>query len=110
MSENDEVKILWDLQIQTDRHLEHNTPDIVVIERRNVWIIDIAIPGDANVENKELEKLTKYNDLAIKTSHLWMKQTSVIPVVIGALGTISRNFSQYYKPVSYTHLTLLTKA
>ena len=59
MSENDEVKILWDFHIQIDRHLEHNTPDIVGIEQRNVWIIDIAIPGDARVENKELEKNNK---------------------------------------------------
>ena len=56
VSENDEVKILWDFQIQTKRHLEHNTSDILVIEWRNVQIIDIAIPGDARVENKELEK------------------------------------------------------
>ena len=76
--ENGEVKILWDFRIQTDRHLEHNTPDIVVIERRNVWIIDIAIPGDAKAE-----KLAKYRDLAIETSHLWMKHTSVVPAVTG---------------------------
>ena len=67
--------ILWDFRIQTDRYIEHNTPDRILIEQRNVWIIDIAIPGDSRVENKELEKLTKYRDLAIKTSHLWMKHT-----------------------------------
>ena len=56
VSKNEEVKTLWDFQIQTGRHLEHSTPDIVVIEQRNVWIIDTVIPGDAKVENKELEK------------------------------------------------------
>ena len=35
VSENEEVKILWDFWIQTDRHLEHNTADTVVIKRRN---------------------------------------------------------------------------
>ena len=70
MSENEEVKILWDFWIQTDSRLQHNTPDIEVIEQRNVCIIDIAILGDARVENKELEKLTKYRDLAIETPHL----------------------------------------
>ena len=71
VSENEEVKILWDFWIQTDRNFEHNMPDIVAIEHRNVWIIDIAIPGDARVQNKELEKLTKYRDLEIETSRLW---------------------------------------
>ena len=84
VSENEEVKILWDFWIQTDRHFEHNTSDIVVIERRKVWIIDIIL-GDTKVENKELEKLTKYRDLPNETSRLWMKHTSVIPVVFGAL-------------------------
>ena len=48
-SESEEVRILWDFQIQTDRHLEHNIPDLVVMKRRKVWIIDIATPGDARV-------------------------------------------------------------
>ena len=46
-SENEEAKILWDVWIQTDRHLEHNTPDITVTEQRKVWIIDVAISEDA---------------------------------------------------------------
>ena len=37
-------------------HLEHNTPDIVAIEQKMVWIIDITIPRDARAENKESEK------------------------------------------------------
>ena len=28
--ENDEVKLLWDFSIQTERRIEHNEPDIVV--------------------------------------------------------------------------------
>ena len=105
VSENDEVKILWDFWVQTDRHLEHNTQDTVVIEQRNVWIIELTIPGDARVENKELKTLTKYRDLAIEISCLWKKHTSVVPVVIGAWGTISRNFTQYYKQLQISEST-----
>ena len=47
-------------------------------------ISDIAIPEDARIETKELGKLTKYRDLAIETSHSWMKHTSMVPMVIGA--------------------------
>ena len=29
--QNEEVKILWDFKIQTDKHLAHNKPDITVV-------------------------------------------------------------------------------
>ena len=31
--ENDQVKLLWDFKIQTNHHLDHNRPDIVVLEK-----------------------------------------------------------------------------
>ena len=31
---NDDVKILWDFKIQTDKHLAHNIPDITVVEKK----------------------------------------------------------------------------
>ena len=64
----------------------------------------IAIPEDARVEAKVLEKLTKYRDLAIETSHLWMECTSVFSLVIGALGTRSRNLTQYYKQLNISEI------
>ena len=33
-------------------------------ELDHTWIIDIAVPGDARVEDKEKEKVEKYQDLA----------------------------------------------
>lgn len=66
VSENDNVKIMWDFRMQTKRHLELNAPDIVVIEPRNSWITDIAISGNARVEAKELEIVTIDRDLALK--------------------------------------------
>ena len=53
-----------------------------------------------------MEKLTKYRNLAIATSHLWKKHTLVVPVVIGGLETISRNFTQYYKQLQITATTI----
>ena len=31
--ENENVKLLWDFSIQTDHHLEHNKPDILIHEK-----------------------------------------------------------------------------
>ena len=30
---NNQVKLLWDFRIQTDHHLHHNRPEIVVLEK-----------------------------------------------------------------------------
>ena len=38
-------------------------------------------------ENKEIEKLDKYSDLARKLQKLWNIKLTVIPIVVGELGT-----------------------
>lgn len=85
------------LSTQTDRHLEYNTPDITVVENRSIQFIDIAVPGDIRVEDKELEKLTKYWDLPTEITQLWMKHVTVVPTVIRVLGTMSKNFTKHIK-------------
>ena len=44
---------------------------------------------------KEAENIVKYEDLTIETQHMWNVKTKVIPVVIGATGTISKSFRKY---------------
>ena len=58
--ENDQVKLLWDFRIQTDRHLDHNRPDIVVLEKggRVCTIIYVACPFDTHIEIKNRRRLT----------------------------------------------------
>jgi hypothetical protein len=49
--------------------------------------------GDRNVTKKEAEKILKYKDLTIEIQHMWNVKTKVIPVIIGATGTISISIS-----------------
>jgi hypothetical protein len=42
------------------------------------------------VTHKEAEKILKYKDLAIQIQRMWNVNTRVIPVIIGATGTISK--------------------
>ena len=35
--QNEEVKIIWDFEIQADKHQAHNIPDITVVEKKQVW-------------------------------------------------------------------------
>ena len=56
----DHAKILWDFPIQTDRHLLHNRPDIVLInyKERTGLIIDFAVPRDENIQVKKLTNIS----------------------------------------------------
>ena len=54
-------------------------------------LIDVAIPGDRNVIKKEAKKILKYKDLTTEIQCMWNVITRVIPVIIGANGTISNH-------------------
>jgi hypothetical protein len=41
---------------------------------------------------KEAEKIPIYEDLTIEIQRMWNAKTKVIPVIIGATGTISKSF------------------
>ena len=58
----------------------------------------MAILGDTRVCDKEREKIEKYNLLKDEIARLWqMKKVVVIPIVVGALGTITTKFEKYIK-------------
>jgi hypothetical protein len=65
-SRGGKVTIMWN-QVQTDRTVPNNKPDIVISdnEKGTCMLIDVAIPGDRNLIQKETEKILKYKDLAI---------------------------------------------
>jgi hypothetical protein len=89
-SQEGKVTILWNQQVQTDRTIPNNKPDIIIRdnEKKTCMLIDVAIPGDRNVIKKEAEKILKYKDLTIEIQCMWNVKTNVIPVIIGATGTI----------------------
>ena len=91
------MKLLWDFNIQTDKVTAARRPDIVMVnkETQECPIIDIAIPGDTRMEKKEEEKIEKYQELAFELGRLWEVRTTVIPIVIGALGTITNKLPVY---------------
>ena len=91
------VTILWNQQVQTDRTIPNNKSDIIIRdnEKGTCMLIDVAISGDRNVIKKEAEKILKYKDLTIEIQRMWNVKTRVIPVVIGATGTISKSFRKH---------------
>ena len=98
--ENEEVKVLWDMKIQTDAKIEHSKPDIVVFEKRSrkCFLVDVACPFDTRIAEKEREKIERYDDLRREVKRIWScKSVAVVPIIIGALGTIHVNLSSRLK-------------
>jgi hypothetical protein len=57
--------------------------------------IDTAILGSRNVIKREAEKILKYKDLVIEIQCMWNVKATVIPVITGATGTISKSLRHY---------------
>ena len=58
-------------------------------QKRNCRIVDFAVPADHKVELKKSEKRDKYLGLERELKKLWNMKVTVIPIVIGALGTVT---------------------
>ena len=100
------VIIIRNQQVQTDRTIHNNKPDIIIRdnEKRTCMLIDVAISGDRNVIKREAEKILKYKDLTIEIQRMWNVKTKEIPVIIiGAAGTISKSFRKYVSNISGNH-------
>ena len=66
-------------------------------------VIDVAICGDRNVIRAEAENILKYKDLIIEIQPMWNMKANVIPVIIGATGTISKSLRQYLNNIPWKH-------
>ena len=88
---------MWNQKVQTDRTIHNNKPDIIILdnEKGTCMLMDVAISGDRNGIKKEAEKILNYKELTIEIQRMWNVETKVIPVIIGATGTISKSFRKY---------------
>jgi hypothetical protein len=66
-------------------------------------LMDVAISGDRNVIKKEADKILKYKDLTIEIQRMWNVKARVIPVIIGATGTITKSFRKYVRNIPGNH-------
>jgi len=67
-SQGGTVTVWWNQQVQTDRTIPNNKPDIIIRDNENgtCMLIDVAISGDRNVIKKEAEKILKYKDVTVE--------------------------------------------
>jgi hypothetical protein len=82
--EQEDVTVLWNQSVHTDREVTANRPDIIIKkkrEREKTWmLIDVAIPVDRTVQ-KEGER-SKIQEFMLQ--RMWNMKCVIIPVIIGA--------------------------
>ena len=70
-------------------------PDLLILTKmRTCRIVDFAVPADHRVKLKESEKRDKYQDFASELKKLWNMRVTVIPIIIGAIGTVTKGLVQ----------------
>jgi hypothetical protein len=93
-----------ELRARKNKFNNNNNKDIIRDnEKRTCMLIDVAISGDRNVIKKEAEKILKYKDLTIEIQRMWNVKRKVIPVIIGATGTVSKVSRKYVSNISGHH-------
>ena len=58
---------------------------------------------ETEISLKRSREDSKYKDLTIEIQRMWNVKTRVIPVIIGATGTISKSFRKYVSNIPGHH-------
>ena len=96
MLEKETHKILRDLEIQAD----HPTPGkrsylVLINKNRTCDLVDFATPVDPRVKVEENEKHRQILRPGQRTEKkLWNMKVKVIPIVVGALGTVPKGLER----------------
>ena len=101
---------MWDFSIQTDHVIGARRPNLVVVDKeRSCKIIDFAVPGDSRIEedsrSSRIEKkdnIEKYQDLGRELQKIWNIKVKIIPLVVGSLGAIPKQFGNRLKQIGIT--------
>jgi len=103
--EEGDVTVMWNQAVHTDREVTGNRPDIVIKNKKEktCTLIDVAILADRNVVQKEAEKKLKYNSLCIEMRRMWNLKCTVVPVITGATGIVTRGLRENLEAVPGKH-------
>ena len=99
LNNNNNITIMWDIPVNTDRTITANRSDIFVKDSVNSTckLIDMTIPSDRNIALKEIETKSKYKDLELGIQRMWQMKTEVTTMVVGALGTVKKGMVENIK-------------
>ena len=91
--EEGDVTVLWNQAVPTDREVASNRPTIIIKNKKEktCTLMDVAIPADRNIKQKEAEENLKYKSLGIEIQRMWNPKCAIIPVIIGATRVVTRS-------------------
>ena len=86
-----QFEIWWNRPIETTVKLEHNGPDVILINRQDKeWtIVEFPVPWGKNVLLREEEKIQKYIPLDKEIHNVHGVSTKIAPIILGSLGTVT---------------------
>jgi hypothetical protein len=87
--ENDNYKLYFDRTVLTDIHIQHNRPDIIILnkQQKQAYLLDIAVPNSHNITQTYNTKINKYLELSVAMRNLWcLEKISSLPFIISAGG------------------------
>ena len=89
-NKDNNITVVWDMPVNTDRTITANRLDIIVEDSVNSTckLIDMTVPSDRNIALKETEKKKQVESPKLEIQRMWHMKTVVIPGVVGALGTV----------------------
>ena len=99
------VTVLWNQAVHTDSEVTANRSDIILKNKKEkiCTLIDVAIPTDRNVVQKEAEKKLKYKSLYIEIEWMWNLKCMIIPVITGATEIVTRSLRKNLEVVPAKH-------
>jgi hypothetical protein len=100
--ESDEHTLYWDRTLRTDKTVQHNRPDITIVNKKEKvgYLIDIAVPNSYNLEAKIARKITNYSNLAFEFKRLnRLRRVEVIPLIVSVTGVIPKCLKGYLERI-----------
>ena len=96
MEEKNDITILYDMPIHTDREISENRPD----NREKKCTQNVVVKSsDKNAFTKVSEKLSKYKDLEKEITRMWQMETEISPVVVDALRVIKKGSEKLVREI-----------
>jgi hypothetical protein len=83
-------KLYFDRTVLTDIHIQHNRPDIIILnkQQKQAYLLDIAVPNSHNITQT-------YNT---KINNLWcLEKISILPFIFSATGIVAQSLFKNLK-------------
>jgi hypothetical protein len=103
--EEGDITVFWNQSVHADREVTVNRPDTIIKNKKEKTstLIDVATPVDRNFVQKEEENNLNPKSLGIEAQRMWNLKCTIIPVIIGATGRVSKSLTKNLEATPEKH-------